>query len=362
MNNSNDIKKILEDKLDAYESPVRPELWQNISSQIATGPIAGGSSSVFIGIVAKLIIAAASFAAVIGATYYFTNSEEISLVEKQETKQEVSTENPISSEKNSQNDTTNTVEESHSTTATSSEESNSSIHENNTETAPTSKSDGDVLSDPLMPPIHSREQKKPEMVTPPTSDKSNDSSQLEQNKVVEIDPITATFSIKASDPERLRYFMFSSDIGNLTYTWTINNAVKSHENNFSIQFEEQGEYEVTLKVENSTTGETAETSEIIKAFKPIRFEYPNAFSPGKNGLNDRIDFDDLCKNKEKLLSVTISDLNGNTIYYSENNFSWDGRDVQGSICPQGSYIYSVTAIDKFGQAQGKNGRIQLFLD
>ncbi|MEZ4800818.1 MAG: gliding motility-associated C-terminal domain-containing protein [Flavobacteriales bacterium] len=364
MNSDKDIKDLLNSKLDNFESPVRPELWQNIASQVGTSAAsgAGASGSIFSSTIGKIIIAAAVLTGVV-TTLYFTNNEKSEKIVVEQTSIAHSDE----SEKA-------IIEEEKTTTLE--ELSASSDIQNTKETlgknskpqlvAPPTPDNFDPKSpgDNPTPPASDKDKKPSTSIYPEIgNDKSkpNDSAaDSGKSTAIEKEEITAIFSVKAADPENLKFFLFSSNIGNLSYNWTIDDEVKSTENNFSITFDEQGIYNVKLEVTDLETGEQATTSQEIKAYKPIRFEYPNAFSPGQNGKNDKIDFALGCENESKLVSVQISDMNGSLIYKSENEFVWDGRNAQGSICPAGPYIYSVIAIDQFGEAQSKSGRIQLF--
>ena len=128
---------------------------------------------------------------------------------------------------------------------------------------------------------------------------------------------------------------------------------------FSHQFSEEGNYNVELTITDKQGNSTTESS-TVRAVRPIIFTIPNAFSPGINGRNDVINFEEATQNEASMSSVKIMDRNGNTIYESKNSFIWDGTANNGEIAPNGVYTYVITATDKLGESRMNKGTIQLF--
>lgn len=354
---------MLNNKLDNFESPVRTELWQNIASQIGSGTATGtGSGGSFItSAIGKIIIAAAVVTGVVTT---------LILIKQDEKKLVVTEHPPVSTNANDENNEIKT-EEINSSVGQSAEEVTvtqvDKVKEKPNQKSPIStptpnnqdtnvngidgKSGKNLGFTPSASPTANKEESN---IIAPESTANNQPEDFEEEK------ITAQFSVKSADPEHLKFFLFASNIGKLSYTWMINDEIKSNENNFSISFDEQGIYTVQLTVKNEATGEQATSNQEIKAYKPLKFDYPNAFSPGVNGKNDIIDFSKGCSNKSEMISVEVRNMNGQLVYKSETEFIWDGRNPQGGICPTGPYIYSVIAMDQFGEIQSKTDRIQLF--
>jgi gliding motility-associated-like protein len=108
------------------------------------------------------------------------------------------------------------------------------------------------------------------------------------------------------------------------------------------------------------SGNVATESSTIQVVKPIVFKIPNAFSPGINGRNDVINFEEATQNESSINSVTVIDRNGDVIYESNNDFIWNGSNKSGELAPAGVYTYLIRAIDKLGESRMNKGTIQLF--
>lgn len=70
----------------------------------------------------------------------------------------------------------------------------------------------------------------------------------------------------------------------------------------------------------------------------INIDIPNVFTPNGDGVNDSFYF-----NNKVINATEINILNrwGNIVYYSTNNFTWDGITNSGELCSQGTYFYII---------------------
>ena len=78
MKEQDKIKELFSEKLGAFEAPVRPELWANIASQVATT----GTAATGLSIVSKLIIGISAAGLVAAGSIYFMGNSEPSNPEK----------------------------------------------------------------------------------------------------------------------------------------------------------------------------------------------------------------------------------------------------------------------------------------
>lgn len=185
----------------------------------------------------------------------------------------------------------------------------------------------------------------------PTNQKSTPNSTEE--------PLSASFHTRVVDANSLRYFFFPKTSANASFNWTSSDGSTSSDMTFSHQFNNEGNYSIELTVTDNS-GNIASESTTIQVVKPIAFKIPNAFSPGINGKNDVIDFEESTQNEANIVSVSILDRNGNLIYESKNSFIWDGTANNGEMASNGTYTYIITAIDKLGESRMNKGTIQLF--
>lgn len=75
---------------------------------------------------------------------------------------------------------------------------------------------------------------------------------------------------------------------------------------------------------------------------PYFFYIPNAFTPAnKDGLNDRFAPQGAGVDPNNY-SMQIYDRNGNIIFNTNNPFDyWDGKNKNGTLCPEGVYVYII---------------------
>jgi PKD repeat protein len=351
------ISDLLNDKLNQHESAFSDSLWGNIASQLPATSAPAAGSSFFKTLFGKAIIGATA-AAVISAGVFFTVSEEkpaivesAPLKEQNDTKAPDSkpTEEPTQTDPSTPNTTSSSVNKT--TSPNNSNDAQERIIPDLSATPRISESSED----------HRANQHRPASQPEPLPSKPS-----EHNRYPLGDPITpikldAQFQSKTVDQNALRYFFFASTDQAKSFEWSINGEAKSTDNNFSYQFAEEGVYEIQLTV-FGINNQTATSTSTIKAFKPVKFEIPNAFSPGNDGKNDFIDFTEKTKNESQMISLTIVDTNGNRIFESKELFIWNGETMQGDKAAPGAYQYILSVKDHFDQIQSKSGIIQLFAE
>ena len=84
---------------------------------------------------------------------------------------------------------------------------------------------------------------------------------------------------------------------------------------------------------------------------------PNAFTPNNDGFND---YFEVTVNSISFYEIYVYNRWGEKIFYSSNELnSWDGSDFNGSIVPNGVYLYQINIIDQNGKDWAYNGEINL---
>jgi gliding motility-associated-like protein len=69
----------------------------------------------------------------------------------------------------------------------------------------------------------------------------------------------------------------------------------------------------------------------------IKDQIPNVFTPNNDGVNDFFIFDNGIVNAQK---ITILNRWGNVVYFSENEFAWNGK-FKDEYCSDGMYYYVI---------------------
>lgn len=98
-----------------------------------------------------------------------------------------------------------------------------------------------------------------------------------------------------------------------------------------------------IKPDESTT---LNSSPINSVKSELEITLPNIFTPNGDGVNDELIVD-----LTKLVgaSIVVMNLKGQVIFtYQGSDFKWDGRDKNGDLVPDGSYMYFVTGDDNKG--------------
>jgi gliding motility-associated-like protein len=345
------IKNTLKEKFASHESTVNPEIWNSISkglSSASTSTATSFSIAKIIGIAATVVVAALTTIIVLNSS---NQDEKIGTKTSSETSTKTETSDiTINSKKTAKKD----VEDS-SISSQKVISSNSSLP---LLESPINPSHNEDLKDGKWQDLDDK------IVGIRDGEGTGQNSSDERNKLNNIyndteEPISASFHTRIVDAGAMRYFFFPKTSANATFKWTSSDGYSSSDITFSHQFNEEGNYTIELTATDKS-GNIATESITVQVVKPIAFKIPNAFSPGINGRNDVINFEESTQNEGSINSVTIIDRNGTVIYESNNDFIWNGSNKSGELAPAGVYTYIITAIDKLGESRMNKGTIQLF--
>ena len=340
---------MLQEKFASHESTVNPEIWNSISNGLSSASTTTASSFS----ISKIIgIAAAAVAATVTMLIVLNSSRADG---------EIATNTPV----DAKTEETSISQKSENSTIQNSQEINSSNQEEILPTTsisaielPSTNDNTEDLAAGNWQDINDRNVG----INDGLGNNKNDSDKKNVSNNIYNDtdePVSASFHTKVVDVTTMRYFFFPKTSANATFKWTSSDGYSSSDITFSHEFIEEGNYTIELTATDKS-GNVATESSTIQVVKPIVFKIPNAFSPGINGRNDLINFEEATQNESSINSVTVIDRNGDVIYESNNSFIWNGSNKGGDLAPAGVYTYLITAIDKLGESRMNKGTIQLF--
>lgn len=174
--------------------------------------------------------------------------------------------------------------------------------------------------------------------------------------------VSAYFSVVVSDPEILKYFFFAAQSSADDYQWTLTNGETTEvfdNQSFSYQFEREGIYDLTLRVQAEGT-ELTRTQQ-LRVFLPSKLNPVNAFAPGNDGLNDLFDALAGSRNIVDVVEFGITDSNGRVVFQQQHGATWDGR-INGELASPGRYLWTLEYINAEGSPVVQRGDLQLFAE
>jgi gliding motility-associated-like protein len=151
----------------------------------------------------------------------------------------------------------------------------------------------------------------------------------------------------------------SNNSFNATNEWDFGDGHSSTLLNPEHKFHKKGTYLISLKQTNEYNCSSS-TTKPLEIKENFNLYAPNSFTPDGDGINDSFIPESL-----KLMNVefimTIYNKQGKLIYKTTNiNQPWDGYNQNtGEKCIQGSYIWVVQLINKFGENEQFKGPLLL---
>lgn len=150
----------------------------------------------------------------------------------------------------------------------------------------------------------------------------------------ELLPLTTTYTMQADAVE-----IIQATEG----TWTmIDNDVSEfitnvHSNSAEVSNLVDGEYNFVWTVINGTC--PAVTDQVLLGIRI--FKIYSAFSPNNDNINEKFVIDGLVNGSSIVENeFVITDMSGTVVYKMKNyDNSWDGKDMNGNILPDGTYYY-----------------------
>lgn len=351
------IEDLFREKLDNHESIVRPDLWNSISSSLPSA----ASTATAIALKTKILIGVAASVITAATVYYFNNNNQnVPHTSPHKTEQSSSPENI---KDNQEVATANAEIKTNSATETPKKDADSKDKVVVSSEIPLVDVSNQVNTDlhnlDLYNARTSSVVEATELTTDltPETDKPHELNALDASIGKVVPPV---MQVKEVDNSSLLYFLFSPQKAN-AYEWWIDGKLVSNNPTLNYNFEDDGEHKIRL-VTITDDGIKNESSQIVEAYRNIKFNLPNAFSPNGDGMNDAFNVENGIENFQKIDRLLIRDKNGKSIYESSTNFIWDGSSMDGNICPSGVYTYTIFATDNKNNPQMKAGTIQLFVE
>jgi gliding motility-associated-like protein len=157
--------------------------------------------------------------------------------------------------------------------------------------------------------------------------------------------------------------------GAVSYLWFFGDGNTSHDFSPTHIYQETGSYDVTLLVNNEyNCSDELTIPNAVKALQGGEIDFPNAFTPNKNGpsdghyqygdRNNHVFYPFLQKGIVEY-RLQIFSRWGELLFESNDiNRGWDGY-YKNNLCPQGVYIWRVTATLSDGRRIEKTGDVTL---
>jgi gliding motility-associated-like protein len=168
-------------------------------------------------------------------------------------------------------------------------------------------------------------------------------------------PIGYTFTAHANEPVAAYYIWKISKRDNATGNY--NTIVRYTDRVLRYTFENAGDYEVQLEVNDARSVCADMPEAIYVSIESTRLEIPNAFSPGSSpGVND-----ELKVSFSSVLSFRASVFNrwGNLLYrWTDPTKGWNGM-VEGKYVPTGAYLVVVEYSDSDGKKRSKSQMVNI---
>ena len=170
---------------------------------------------------------------------------------------------------------------------------------------------------------------------------------------------SAAFHIKTVEEGGLLYFFMAENSEYASYEWQFSDGAKESGASCLHRFDEEGNFEVTLRIETGENGRRSIATQKLSAFKPVVFEMPNVFTP--NGDNKNENFEPVFTTDATApYALQIMRSNGDLIFQCDPCMNgWNGELRNGDPAEGGTFIYQIQVHSKSGNTIKKSGTIYL---
>ncbi len=170
---------------------------------------------------------------------------------------------------------------------------------------------------------------------------------------------SAAFHIKTVEEGGLLYFFMAENSEYASYEWQFSDGTKESGASCLHRFDEEGNFEVTLRIETGENGRRSIATQKLSAFKPVVFEMPNVFTP--NGDNKNENFEPVFTTDATApYALQIMRSNGDLIFQCDPCMNgWKGELRNGDPAEGGTFIYQIQVHSKSGNTIKKSGTIYL---
>lgn len=350
MKDNLNIEKLFKDKFENFEGNVNPNLWNSIAQGVSTNT----AVSTGMGLGVKALIISASVVA-IGVTTYFVgdfNANKITIAEHNiNPNNEVVV--PVIEDRTIENETVIIAEDNDPVIAENKEEILKSLSNQtvvyNTETE-NIEIEGPISYTSVSNDVSNTSN---EVIDNNSSNdnslNSNNNESSNENVATEVKPniVFPSGNLDYAVTGNMYEYNFSANAKNQTKVeWNFGDGHFSNELNPIHVYATAGEYKVTLTLISKDNEIYEESKNIeIKTNSSID-NIPNVITPNGDRINDQfvIQSTDI-----ETFTIVINDQFGNKIFESnDQNFAWDGTDMNGNLVEKAVYIYYIFAVGTDG--------------
>ncbi len=361
MKKNQNIEELFQQTFENFEGDVSPDIWANVQSQISSGAGSGSASSASgsssaggIGL-GKLVAGIAVVGAVSFGSYYFINQdtkaeqltqekvEEVldEMVEEQITPEDVSTMSVESLEVVDADDVIMEPEDfaaEQNEDAVVNENNNKPFHHN------MNKPNNAVPLAQKDPADNKTNENQNTQPTPKEIKKvPNLGAEKDVLEVVTTENKILADRIEGSDPQRVK---FGTENPAVAYKWTFENGDVLTDATPEVEFTESGDHEVVLEWTNEL-GQVQTVKRTITVRAKASIVVPNVITPNGDTRNDKMVIKMV--NIESIEGRIIDPRTGQTVaQWTDLEYQWDGRDMNGNLVNPGGYLYMITAIPTNG--------------
>ncbi|MFN5621086.1 MAG: gliding motility-associated C-terminal domain-containing protein [Flavobacteriales bacterium] len=339
-NTDDNLRDILRNKLNNYESAVPDALWQNVASQL---PKVNGNSAAFgLTKIAAIVVAGAIITT--GAILLRTSKSRTAQSSAEAPAETIVTdttavnltEKPIVIQQTQHTENRGAIE-------STSQQITLLVPSNVSQNEPTSTT---IIDNP---PVITN---KP--ITEIEATYAEEEPILPSNNAQQSPPTDPRFSVVETDKSGLTFFFIPQHTSASHYRWSFGDGVTSDELSPSHHYEEPGEYTVELTIE----GVSQVFRQTVNAIPAPILEAPTIFTPNADGKNDSFDIMALSRHIT-LEAVRVFNTSGSLVFEGDGSTVWNGEDNHGNPLPEGNYIYTLKAKDLRQQPVEKSGTVYL---
>lgn len=367
----NDIPGFLGEKLSDASAPVDPSLWQNIADKLpAQAPASGGesvvsSSSPGLSVAAKIAVwsGAAVFTGAAGYAVFSLLSDESTPNEQTievaepaaQPEPEVNYDDVVVSEpEHPAGQAVDPPKPNNNTDQRQATEQIAPANQPVETTTDRTSDDAQAAQKPAVNPT-------PPSVTPQTTAPSTQAAPAPAPAPQDPEP-----SIELSADYRVAFDANDELLASFTaewqdgeqYYWSFGDGNTSSEVSPMHRFDEEGTYAVHLSVTDINGNEAALSADVEVRHTPM-LVLPNIFTPNNDGLNDVLNISEDSKHVT-VLRMIVFDQRGKVVFEQMGNESgWDGLLIDGSLAPEATYRFVVTAEGSDGKQYNESSFVRL---
>jgi gliding motility-associated-like protein len=142
--------------------------------------------------------------------------------------------------------------------------------------------------------------------------------------------------------------------------WDYISANQKLNEDFIREFQDKVDWKAISEYQSVTYGHaTSEKGKQEAMQQEETIVLPNIFTPNGDGKNDEFSID-LSSYEFLDYSLVILDMNNQLVFKSNNPLeSWNGKKVDGDVCPIGSYVYYLTGKTVSGKTVSKYSTLRI---